>query len=77
MTFVVLLTFTIGALASLGVARAADRHRRWTLAMALRSRRRVLDALAPTEREAWQPDADAPRIAAPDAVRRIVLRVKE
>jgi hypothetical protein len=86
MTFVVFLTFAMGAIASIGVVRAADRHRRWTLALVERRRRRVADALRALDREWWQTPGDRPPAATPildarakasDGPRRIVLRVRE
>ena len=87
MTFVVLLTFAIGALASVGVARAADRHRRWTLAMVERRRRRVADALRAMEHDLWDAAGERPPQPAPSRQnalppspaepRRIVLRVRD
>jgi len=85
MTFVVFLTFVAGALASFGLARAADRHRRWTLAMVERRRRRVADALSALERDLWEASGETPPYAIPVAPeapavpvpRKIVLRVRE
>ena len=86
MAFLILLTFLAGAIVSLGVARATDRHRRWTLAMIERRRRRVADALGALERDLWDATGDSPptpdaraRFATPardEPPRRVELRVK-